>query len=77
MKGNYCDKLDEALPNGLAKLFYGGAIGIYAGAIAYPSKCGIEKQTKEPQLQFIIPESQSEDELMLQDPSLEMDNSDW
>jgi hypothetical protein len=77
MKENYCDKLDEVLPNGLAKLFYGGAEGIYAGTVTYPSKCGIEKQHREPQLQIIIPESLCEDEQMLQDPNFAVDNSDW
>ena len=77
MKGNYCNKLDEVLANGLAKLFYGGAEGIYARAITYPSKCGIEKQQKEPQLQVTTPESYSEDEQMLQNPNLVVDDSDW
>jgi len=76
-KENYCNKLNEALPNNLAKLFYGGAEGIYAGTITYQSKCGIEKQRQEPQLRIIIPESYSEDEQILQNPDLIVDNSDW
>jgi hypothetical protein len=75
LKEGCCDKLKEVLPNDLAKLFYGGAEGIYAGTVTYPSKCGIEKQ-KEPLLQVIIPESDVDEE-MLADPSFIPDNSDW
>ena len=46
LKDGYCEKLHEDLPNGFAKLFYGGANGIYEGTLTYPSKCGIEKQKK-------------------------------
>jgi hypothetical protein len=56
LKENYCEKLDEALPNGLAKLFYGGAEGIYAGSVTYPSQCGIEKE-KEVEVGILVPES--------------------
>ncbi len=76
LKADYCDKLNEALPNGLAKLFYGGAEGIYAGTVTYPSKCEIEKRRKEPQL-VIIPKSQSEEEQILADPNFVPDNKDW
>jgi len=77
LKEGFCSRLNEPLPNGLAKLFYGGAKGIYAGSVTYPSKCGIEKQQKELQVQAIVPESQSEEEQMLADPNLVVDNSDW
>jgi hypothetical protein len=77
LKENYCDKLDEVLPNGLAKLFYGGAEGIYAGTVTYPSKCGIEKQPKELQLQVFTPEDETEEERMLDDPNLVLNDADW
>jgi hypothetical protein len=48
-KDGYCEKLNEALPNGFAKLFYGGADGIYEKNRVYPSKCGIEKIKKSAQ----------------------------
>jgi hypothetical protein len=76
LKEGYCDKLNEVLPNDLTKLFYGGAEGIYAGTVTYPSKCGIEKQQKGPVLQVVIPESDVDEE-MLADPSLVADDSDW
>jgi hypothetical protein len=59
LKQDYCDKLKEVVPNGLAKLFYGGAEGIYSGTITYPSKCGIEKETApktEMEMGVLIPE---------------------
>ena len=56
LKESFCSKLNEAIPNGLAKLFYGGAEGIYSGTISYPSKCGIEKE-KEIEMGMIVPES--------------------
>lgn len=77
MKENYCRKLDEALPNCLAKLFYGGAEGIYLGTGSYPSKCGIEKQNKEPYMWVIVPEVGSEDEQLLEDPNLIIHDTDW
>jgi hypothetical protein len=39
----FCKKLKVNLPNGLAKLYYGGVVGIYSGDITYPSRCEIEK----------------------------------
>jgi hypothetical protein len=77
LKEGYCDKIGEVLPNDLAKLFYGGAEGIYAGTVTYPSKCGIEKEQKELQLQVIMPECRSEEEQMLADPNLVPDSADW
>jgi len=44
LKQDYCSKLEEQVPNRLAKLFYGGAVGIYSGTVTYPSLCGIEKE---------------------------------
>jgi hypothetical protein len=55
----FCSKLEEAVPNVLAKFFYGGAIGLYGGTVAYPSKCGIEKkQSREAEfeLRVLVPE---------------------
>lgn len=46
LEQGFCTKLKEAIPNGLAKLFYGGAEGVYSGSVTYASKCGIEKETK-------------------------------
>ena len=43
---DFCNKLKEGLPNDLAKFFYGGAVGLYSGTVAYPSECGIEKELK-------------------------------
>jgi hypothetical protein len=44
LKQGFCSKLQEAVPNILAKFFYGGAVEIYSGTVTYPSKCGIEKE---------------------------------
>jgi hypothetical protein len=60
LKQGFCIKLKEAVPNGLAKLFYGGAVGIYSGTITYPSKCGIEKE-KEVEMGVLVPESLSQE----------------
>ena len=40
----FCVKLKEELPNDLSKLFFGGAVSLYSGIVAYPSECGIEKE---------------------------------
>ncbi len=77
MKENYCNKLYEAMPNCLAKLFYGGAEGIYSGTIKYPSKCGIEKENNKPQVLVIIPEIGNEDEQMLEDPNFMITSTEW
>ena len=56
----FCVKLKEGLPNVLAKLFYGGAVSLYAGALTYPSECGIEKEQKretEAELKVFVTES--------------------
>lgn len=47
LKNDLCEKLKEVLPNGMAKLYYGGAVGFYCPDAAYASKCGIEKEVKE------------------------------
>ena len=60
LKQGYCGKLKEFVPNELAKLFYGGAEGIYSGTITYPSKCGIEKE-KEAEKGVLVPESLSQE----------------
>ena len=57
---DFCNKLKEGLPNDLAKLFYGGAIGLYSGTLTYPSECGIEKEQKretEAELKVFVTES--------------------
>ncbi len=46
LQDNYCLILKEVLPNGLAKLHYGGAIGVYSGGIEYRSKCGLKENVK-------------------------------
>jgi hypothetical protein len=46
LQQGFCTKLKEAIPNGLAKLFYGGAEGVYSGDVTYPSKCGVENEPK-------------------------------
>jgi len=81
LKEGFCSKLNEPIPNGLAKLFYGGAKSILAGTVTYPSECGIEKQRTELEMQVVVPRSRSEsddeEEAKLADPSLAVDNSDW
>jgi len=47
LNNDFCEKLKEVLPNGMAKLYCGGAIGVYYADVTYPSKCGIEKEVKE------------------------------
>lgn len=46
LKQGFCSKIGVALPNRLAKLFYGGAVSLYSGTLTYPSECGIEKEQK-------------------------------
>jgi hypothetical protein len=46
LKQGFCSKIGEAVPNRLAKLFYGGAESLYSGTLTYPSECGIEKKQK-------------------------------
>lgn len=55
LKQGFCRKIKEDVPNTLAKLFYGGAIAIYSGTLAYPSQCGIEKE-KALQMGVLVPE---------------------
>ena len=50
---DFCNKLKEGLPNDLAKLFYGGAVGLYSGAVTYPSMCGIEKNAEAEKSVFV------------------------
>jgi len=54
LANDFCLKLKVVLPNGLAKLHYGGAIGIYCGNITYLSKCGIEQKVKNEQRLNVI-----------------------
>ena len=58
LKQGFCSKLKEVVPNELAKLFYGGAEGIYSGTVTYPSKCGIEKVAE---MGMLVPESLSQE----------------
>ena len=53
---DFCNKLKEGVPNDLAKLFYGGAVGLYSGTVTYPSMCGIEKEAE---VEMSIPVSES------------------
>jgi len=56
----FCVKLKEDLPNVLAKLFYGGAVSLYSGGVAYSGECGIEKEQEhvtEVELEVIVPEN--------------------
>jgi len=46
LKQGFCSRIGEPLLHRLAKLFYGGAIGLYSGTLTYPSECGIEKEQK-------------------------------
>jgi len=39
--------MEEYLPNGYAKLYYGGAIGEHKGNVRYVGKCGLGYQVKE------------------------------
>ena len=41
---SFCIKLKEGLSNDLAKLFYGGAVSLYSGAVTFSGECGIEKE---------------------------------
>ncbi len=61
LEQGFCNKLKEAVPNGLAKLFYGGAVGVYSGTITYPSKCGIEQQKQEVEMGVLVPETVSQE----------------
>ena len=56
LKQGFCSILKEAVPDRLAKFFYGGADSIYSGTITYPSKCGIEKE-KELEMDLLVRES--------------------
>jgi hypothetical protein len=62
LKDGLCSKLREALPNRLAKLFFGGAEGMFSGTVTYASKCGIEKQPRKGELEItvFVPETQRE-----------------
>ncbi len=79
LKEGFCTMLNQTLPDRLAKLFFGGAVGLLAGTVSYPSQCGIEKQQKQA-LQVFVPHGYSaadEDESLLADPIFVIDNSDW
>jgi hypothetical protein len=51
------------LPNRLAKLFFGGAEGLFSGTVTYASECGIEKQPYKGELEIIVfvPEARGEE----------------
>ncbi len=51
---DFCVKLKVVLPNGLAKLYYGGAVGVYCGNVTYPSKCGVKEEVKNEQKLAVI-----------------------
>jgi hypothetical protein len=70
LQQDYCSKLKEVVPNRLAKLFYGGAEGIYSGTINYPSKCGIEKE-KEIEMGMLVPETLSQELPTMRTPTKE------
>ena len=61
LKQGFCGKLKEVVPSILAKLFYGGAEGIYSGTITYPSKCGIEKEKEDVEIGILVTESVSQE----------------
>jgi hypothetical protein len=67
LKNDLCEKLKEVLPNGMAKLYYGGAVGFYYKDVTYASKCGIEKEVKETQ-KFEIMVSIPDKEILEQRP---------
>jgi hypothetical protein len=46
LKQGFCTRLREVVPNSLIKFFLGGASALYSGTVAYPSKCGIEKEVE-------------------------------
>jgi hypothetical protein len=55
LKQGFCSRIGEALPNRLAKLFYGGAKDIYSGTVTYPSECGIEtEKVNEEDLDLVV-----------------------
>jgi len=47
LANDFCVKLKVVLPNGRARLYYGGAIGVYKGNVTYVSKCGIKEEEKD------------------------------
>jgi hypothetical protein len=60
MKNSFCIKINEALPNDLAKLLFEGANGVSTENALQHSKCGTEKTVKkvveqpEENLTFIV-----------------------
>jgi hypothetical protein len=61
LSNDFCAKLKVILPNGRAKLYYGGAVGVYYGNVTYPSKCGIKEEVKGKQkLDVIVPSPDQE-----------------
>ena len=44
---SYCSYVKEYLPNGFAKLHFGGAIGEYHGNVRHAGRCGLGYQVKE------------------------------
>jgi len=61
LANGFCVKLKVALPNGRAKLYYGGAVGVYYGNVTYPSKCGTKEEVKGKQkLDVIAPSPDQE-----------------
>lgn len=67
LSNGFCTKLKVELSNGFAKLYYGGAIGVYYGNVTYPSKCGVKEEVKlVEELGIIVPNLDKE--IMGQDP---------
>jgi hypothetical protein len=57
LKQGFCSKIGVALPNRLAKLFYGGAESLYSGTLTYSGECRIEKEQKrETTLKVVVAE---------------------
>jgi hypothetical protein len=54
LANDFCTKMKVVLPNGQAKLYYGGAVGTYHGSIKYPSKCGVKEEAKTQQRLGVI-----------------------
>jgi len=54
LAGDFCVKMKMVLPNGRAKLYYGGAVGVHFKKVTYPSRCGINEVKIEQTLSMIV-----------------------